>query len=190
MKTYVQLDGTGKFLRHIPTDILVEWDANNYCNVESLVRDNKAHLFNVHELHNTPAPEFDIYTQDIREIEPLLVNDLLTQQWEVFQLSEEQFATKEEHINKSLEEKIFALWSAADKYTSNYVSGVAIGILTIGVLQQLPKAMAVNNWSRNIWTEYYIRKSQVTVSSVDNHDFSSFGPMPHTVPELQEELGL
>lgn len=89
-----------------------------------------------------------------------------------------------------LEEKIFALWSSADKYTSNYISGVAVGILTIGVLQQLPKAMAVNNWSRSIWTEYYIRKSQVTISSVDNHDFSSFGPMPHTVPELQEEIGL
>jgi hypothetical protein len=45
-----------------------------------------------------------------------------------------------------LEEKIFALWSSADKYTSNYISGVAIGILTIGVFQQLPKAMASNRW--------------------------------------------
>lgn len=86
--------------------------------------------------------------------------------------------------------KLDALWQAADKYTSSYISGVAIGLLTIGVLQQKPKALAVTNWSSTIWDEYYKRKALVTETSEDNLDFSSFGPMPFSVPELREELGL
>jgi len=67
---------------------------------------------------------------------------------------------------------------------------VAIGILTIGVMQQLPKAMAVSAWSASVWAEYYTRKALVTHDSVDNLDFSSFGPIPYSVPELQAEVGL
>ena len=86
--------------------------------------------------------------------------------------------------------KVEALWAAADRYVTSYISGVAIGILTIGVIQGKPKAMAVTGWSNAIWTEYYTRKAAVTVDSVDNLDFSSFGPMPYSVPELQAEIGL
>lgn len=98
--------------------------------------------------------------------------------------------TGKEADAKLVQTKIEALWVAADKYTSSYISGVAIGILTIGVLQQKPKALAVSSWSSAIWTEYYTRKSLITLTSQDNHDFSSFGPMPYSVPELQEEVGL
>ena len=62
--------------------------------------------------------------------------------------------------------------------------------MTIGVLQQKPKALAVSAWSQAVWTEYYIRKAAVTATSTDSHDFTSFGPMPYGVPELQAELGL
>lgn len=85
--------------------------------------------------------------------------------------------------------KIDALWAAADRYTSGYISGVAVGILTIGVMQQMPKALAVAAWSSAIWAEYYARKARVTVDSADDHDFSGFGPIPHSVPELQAEVG-
>jgi len=86
--------------------------------------------------------------------------------------------------------KIESLWAAADAYTSSYISGVAVGLLTVGVLQSLPKALAVSAWSSAVWDDYYARKALITVSSVDNLDFSSHGPMPHSVPELREELGL
>ncbi len=86
--------------------------------------------------------------------------------------------------------KIEALWKAADSYVSSYISGVAIGLLTIGLIQQLPKALAVTAWSSGIWAEYYQRKALVTYNSEDNLDFSSFGGMPHSVPELQAELGM
>lgn len=87
-------------------------------------------------------------------------------------------------------QKIEALWQSADKYTSGFISGVAIGLLAIGVMQQKPKSMAISEWSSRIWSEYYARKSMVTVDGIDNHDFSMFGPMPYTVPEMQAELGI
>jgi hypothetical protein len=86
--------------------------------------------------------------------------------------------------------KLDALWRSADAYTSSYISGVAIGLLTIGTLQRLPKALSVTAWSSSVWDEYYRRKALVTATSEDDLDFSSFGPMPHSVPELREELGL
>lgn len=86
--------------------------------------------------------------------------------------------------------KIEALWNAANSYESGYISGVGLSILTVGVLQSKPKALAVKAWSKSLWTEYYARKAAITATSVDNHDFSSFGPMPHSVPELQAEVGL
>lgn len=87
-------------------------------------------------------------------------------------------------------DKVDALWRAADAYTASYISGVAIGLLTLGVLQSLPKALAVSAWSSAVWDDYYARKALVTASSVDNLDFSSHGPMPHSVPELRAEMGM
>ena len=86
--------------------------------------------------------------------------------------------------------KIDRLWAAADAYTSSYISGVAIGLLTIGVMQSKPKALAVSAWSSAVWDDYYARKALVTASSVETLDFSSHGPMPHSVPELRAELGV
>ena len=90
----------------------------------------------------------------------------------------------------TIEAKIGRLWAAADAYTSSYISGVAVGLLTIGVMQGKPKALAVSAWSSAVWDDYYARKALVTVSSVDNLDFSSHGPMPHSVSELRAELGI
>ena len=86
--------------------------------------------------------------------------------------------------------KVQALWSAADNYTSGYISGVAIGLLTIGVIQGKPKALAVTAWSSGIWGDYYGRKALVSEVSVDDLDFAGHGAIPHSVPELQAELGL
>ena len=114
--------------------------------------------------------------------------------WEVYDLPAEVVeanqAAKAEADAKLVADKIEALWRAADAYTSGFISGVAIGILTIGVLQKKPKALAVSAWSSSVWAEYYARKAMVTATSVDNHDFSTFGPVPHSVPELQAEIGL
>lgn len=86
--------------------------------------------------------------------------------------------------------KIDFLWSAADRYTASFISGVAVGILAMGVMQRLPKCLAVAAWSGSVWAEYYRRKSLVTADSADDHDFSNFGPMPFSVPDLQAEVGM
>lgn len=95
-----------------------------------------------------------------------------------------------EETQKLIEGKIEALWQATDKYVARYISGVAIGILTLGVSQMKPKAMAVSEWTQMIWGTYYLRKEKVTATSVDDHDYSMFGPIPYSIMELKEEAGL
>lgn len=95
-----------------------------------------------------------------------------------------------EQISAIIESKIDQLWRAADEYVSSYISGVAIGLLTLGTIQQKPKALAITAWSSSVWDEYYRRKALVTASSEVDTDFSVAGPMPHSVPELRAELGM
>lgn len=78
------------------------------------------------------------------------------------------------------------LWQAAHDYEYAQVSGSAVGLITMGVIQAKPKCLAVQNWIKSIWTEYYTRKT----SGSDNFNFSSVGPCPHSVPEMMEELGI
>lgn len=87
-------------------------------------------------------------------------------------------------------QRIAALWQAAHDYEYLRVSGIAIGLLTIGVMQQFPKALAVAAWSANIWNTYYTRKAAVAVDITDNLDFSTCGEIPYSVPELRIELGM
>lgn len=91
---------------------------------------------------------------------------------------------------KQLAENIEQLWQAANAYTESFISGVAIGLLTIGVIQGKPKALAVTGWSSQVWDAYYTRKALITATHQESLDFSSFGPMPHSVPELRAELGM
>lgn len=94
------------------------------------------------------------------------------------------------YITKVRERICGYLWAAADAYEKDYISGVAIGLLTIGVLQQKPIALAISQWSGNHWTEYYTRKAAIMAGAEPNYDFSSSGDMPYSVPELRAELGL
>lgn len=142
-----------------------------------------------------PLPTYNSITERVVETSPeLTVLGTYEQRWQVLPLDQEQAslnaARAASEATDLVNKKIEALWKAADTYVSGYISGIAIGILTIGVLQQKPKSLAVTNWSSSVWTEYYTRKALVTPTSIDNHDFSSFGKMPYSVPELQEEIGI
>ena len=139
----------------------------------------------------TPQPDYDVATQGVMEAAPLWTGKVYQQGWNVVSLSAEQRAAYQSNKlaqeAQTIADKIEQLWQAADAYVTGCISGVAIGILTIGVMQQKPKCLAVSAWSGQIWTEYYIRKSTITADSALDLDFSSFGPMPYTVPELQAE---
>lgn len=138
----------------------------------------------------TPVPDYDKKTQKVSQGIPSDSNGVYYQTWDIVNLTEEEIAEQEKLSKELIEQKVQELWKAADSYVSSYISGVAIGILTIGVIQQKPKAQAVSAWSSSVWAEYYVRKAQVTEESADNLDFSSFGAIPYTVPELQEEASL
>lgn len=160
----------------------------------------------------TPQPEFNPVTQRVQETTPMLtVKGHYEQTWEVVPrfaqytddmgvvhtvaaqeaaaIAADQ-ASKADAEAKAIQTKVEALWASADKYTSGYISGVAIGILTIGVMQKKPKALAVTAWSSAIWSEYYARKKLITATSTDDYDFTAFGAIPFSVPELQAEIGL
>ena len=78
------------------------------------------------------------------------------------------------------------LWNAAHEREFASVNGSGVGLVTMGVLQGLPKALAVQLWVKSIWAEYYLRKA----NGSQDLDFSVVGNCPHTIPELMSELGI
>ena len=143
----------------------------------------------------TPVyPTFDPITQRLAPRTGALENGVWVKHFDVIPLGPEQVDINQqieaERVAQIIPNKIQALWQAADTYERNYISGVAIGLLTMGVMQAAPKATAVAAWSAALWTEYYTRKAGITESSSLNLDFSSFGPIPFSVPELRTELGM
>lgn len=132
---------------------------------------------------SVPVPAHDARTHSVRELRP----QAGVQRWEVYARDPAEIEAQE---RAEIAGKIETLWGAADGYVSGFISGVAVGILAIGVLQQKPKCMAVSAWSGAIWADYYARKAAVQPGVEVDTDFTSHGPMPHTVPELQQELGL
>jgi hypothetical protein len=81
-------------------------------------------------------------------------------------------------------QRIASLWQGAYNYEFAQISGMAVGVLTIGVLQQKPKSLAISAWSKSIWDEYYTRKGNGSTDT--NYSFA--GPMPYSVPELMAEV--
>lgn len=82
--------------------------------------------------------------------------------------------------------RVSRLWQAAHDYEYAQISGSAIGLLSLGVMQAKPKCIAVQNWIKSIWVEYYTRK----FGASSDCDFTVVGPCPHSVPELMAELGV
>jgi hypothetical protein len=139
------------------------------------------------EWTETPAPAFDALTQGLRELDAMVRDGRACRVWEVYPLPDEVVAAGQTADVKRQEA---LLWAAADAWQTQFISGVAIGILTIGMLQAKPKALAVTAWTQRLWKDYYERKAKIVPGGQVDTDFSSIGPMPHSVPELQAELGL
>lgn len=155
-----------------------------------------------------PPPEYDKVLQSVRQVTPVLTQLGTWQEaWEILPrfveytdegnilhtVAEQEAAAivlaQEEETSRlaTIEAaRIASLWQAAHDYEYAQVSGSAIGLLAIGVLQSLPKCLAVQNWIKGIWTEYYTRKAGTS----EDTNFSIAGECPHSVPELMIELGL
>lgn len=84
-------------------------------------------------------------------------------------------------------QRIARLWQAAHDLEYAAISGSAIGLITMGVLQAKTKCLAVQGWIKSIWATYYMRKAGTSTDC----DFATVaGPCPHSVPELMVELGV
>ena len=177
---------------HVPSQTVftLHSEIRSYCKNTSfpeVITDDMLEALHIFPVVQTTPPAIDALTQRIEAAAPVLSEGVWTQQWTVRAATEAEQADYLVQQEDKKTNKIEQLWQAADAYVTGYISGVAIGILTIGVMQQKPKCTAVSAWSGQIWTEYYIRKSTITADSALDLDFSSFGPMPYTVPELQAE---
>ena len=182
---YVQLHEDGAFWRTLPRTV-VTFDDTHTCTAASLSDDERAALRIIPLIH-TPQPAIDRLTQGVRDAPPQIGAEAATQQWEVFPLPDEE---AQANLAQAVQSQVDALWRAADAWQMQYISGVAIGLLTIGVIRGLPKALAVSDWSAALWASYYARKAAVTPYTAVSCDFSSAGPMPYSVPELRAELDL
>lgn len=85
-----------------------------------------------------------------------------------------------------------ALWQAAHDYEYASINGSAIGLLALSVAAGRPMALAVQGWLHGIWTLYYSRKAAAPSDrQIDpaQLDYSEYGAMPHSIPELMAEAG-
>ncbi len=92
-----------------------------------------------------------------------------------------------EELDERVCQNTETLWQSATAYQEQFISGAAVGLLVIGVLQQKPKALAVMQWVQTVWNLYYVRKAMLPTAPPDV-SFSIVGPMPYSVPELQTEI--
>lgn len=116
------------------------------------------------------------------------VNGVWQVKWEVVA---KDAATMAAETTAKIAISIQQLWEGAHGYESKWITGIAIGVLTIGVVSKTPKALAIAAWDRALWAEYYRRKAALTGDddpSLYNFDF--MGTMPYSIPEVQQELGL
>ena len=132
----------------------------------------------------TVAPNnFDPVTHHAVKAGSEFANGQWQLKWQVEPVSESQLQV---NLLVAEDRRVSDLWQGAYDYEFAEISGVAIGMLVLGVLQAKPKAVAVKDWSQSIWTEYYTRKANGTT----NTDYSMLGACPHSIPELMAELGL
>lgn len=133
-------------------------------------------------------------TEKLVPSNPYLAQDGIVYLVQVVQKTQEEInedaAIQQLKIDSKIAANVDLLWQAADKYQSASINGVVIGLLTIGVLNGLPKAVAIKQWCNTIWnTLYYPRKLLVTdVYDPTLYDFSSAGDMPYSIPELDAEV--
>lgn len=100
-------------------------------------------------------------------------------------------AAFQDGLDKLKADNVAALWQAAHDFEYAEINGTGVGLLVIGVQRSLPKSLAIMAWDQSIWNLYYQRKPLVTHQWDGSlMDFSSCGPMPHTIPELMAEVSL
>lgn len=86
---FAQLNEDGSFGRELENYVNYEWDGNNFCSVQALVKDGKAEQFRVVPLIETEPPEIDPMTQRVYRDGGELVNGQWQYKWVIHNLTKE-----------------------------------------------------------------------------------------------------
>ena len=128
-------------------------------------------------------PEYDSNLQDLQGPVCSIQDNKVIAIWTVINKTPEE-------IQAIRDGWVAELWQVAHDYEYEQISGSAIGLLAIGVLQGLPKSTAIAGWIKAIWSLYYYRKALALSGTPPDLDWSSCGAIPFTVPELMQEIGM
>lgn len=103
----------------------------------------------------------------------------------------------DEELATEKQANIDAIFASAEEYVDRKgttgkgrVSKYSIGILTLKGNANTPKSKAIMDWVNSVFLVAYTREAQVNGGmpfTPEMLDFSSCGPMPHTVAEALQE---
>ncbi len=90
---------------------------------------------------------------------------------------------------KTKNEKI--LYSIYILYENTYILGTNIRYISLGLLKNLPKSIAVNDWLDSLYNKYKELKNNLPTNEAvtkEYIDFSSCGEIPYSMEEVIEEV--
>jgi hypothetical protein len=178
---YAKLDVNNAFLEMLPVGNY-EFSSTVYQPANTLNQDQVTE-FRVVPVAEILMPTFNRLTQTCYRAGAEYINGSWQEKWITEDLPPENVAANQATFESS---RVANLWQSAHDVEFNNISGSAVGLITMGVLQGKPKCLEVQNWIKTLWTEYYARK----FSTSTDYDFSAFANCPHSVPELMAELGV
>lgn len=103
---YAQLNEAGTEATQIMTHGDIEWDINNYCSAEALVKDGKAEQFRIVLLTAINEPPFDSITQRCFRNGCEKVGDSWQYKWTVESLTAQEIAANQAAADKALYDNI------------------------------------------------------------------------------------
>jgi hypothetical protein len=172
----------GVYAQTVEGNYVADWSDTCTGAIDNLTEEERL-THDIFPLVELEKPDFEPLTQYLFESAPTYISSQWISQYSVEAYSEEHIAAQLASIEAA---RVASLWQAAHDKEYDAVSGSAVGLIVMGVLQGKPKCTAVQNWIKSLWSEYYTRKA----SGSNNLDFSIIGECPHTVPELMSELNI
>lgn len=119
---YAQLSETGTEAIQITTHGNVEWDGNNFCSAEALIKDGKAGQFRVVPLTETPQPTFDSATQKVVRDGCVKVGNDWCYNWRVDDLSTSEKLAIAKQARYALVDALTVITTAGNTFNGDEAS--------------------------------------------------------------------
>jgi hypothetical protein len=109
---YIKLNDDGSIKQYpYGTDVLVR--DNPETSFPAEFTEGLLQSYDVYEVQSTPAPQVP-YTQAVRELDPVKVDNMWKQQWEVYDLSQQEIDAKTDQQAQSVRQQRDNMLSATD----------------------------------------------------------------------------